>query len=295
MKKVLLISSILASTAAFNSANAGHADHLDSIFFLPKEGKTVSTTTYTNGEREFNDGTNDVEVSSNSITQEFNHGINERLAVNLGITYIDREIEEGASEFDADGFTNPDLTLTYRVANEEQDGFFADIRLGYSPDLFDREEPTNADQDGTVASGNDTYNVGVSYGRTTDLLAYKLNFDTTYNSDTEIEDGSSNLTIDASTDFTYGVDVQYVANDHFSVTAGVAKTIIGSATDSDGNTREGGNRLDLDLALNYSLNSDLLFTVAYNHAEIDDSSIGSSSTRTDDEEQQITAAVAFRF
>lgn len=288
MKKTLFFSTILAASAAYSvSANATTA--IDSLFFKPSQNEIYSDTQIGNQEVE-NKDSNTNETSNDFVTQTIGYGVDDRLSVTTEITYLQSDITSGTTSNEAEGFTNPKFAVQYRAANQDDDGFYADLKLSYAPDLFDSETPaTNAE--GSVASGNDEFAFGFAFGKDLNKLSYRLDLDTIYKGDKESKDLSdySISTEDATTDFSFGLETQYRLLDNISIDLGASKLIVGT---NESNT--GGNKLTLSAGINYVLESNLLLNVGYEMVEVDDYS-ESGKNVTDAEESAYSLKVRYIF
>lgn len=282
MKKTLLFTSIIAgSTIVASSANAGNVQHL---FYKPMAGQIVSDTSYNITEQEYKDGSavaNEIETAE--IREVLSYGVSDKLTIDLDIAYQDKEWDVPTPVQKYDGFTNPEITARYRVANQADNGEFVDLRISHAPDVFDKEAASGT-VDGTVAQGGATYSVGIDYGRNINSFSYKINFDALHNDDSEeIAVGGASVTgYDDRTDLNFGVEGQYRVNDMISVNAGAARTLIGN-TSIDGVARTGGSATSYGADLNFNIDQQSAISISFTQIDADDTYDDNVRSFTDDE------------
>ena len=157
MKKAF-ISVILLAT----SSNVYASDSLKSIFYKPGAKDLASETSYSfTSEEYFSDSgilNRPVKVETDTVTEKLSYGVCQKLHFDLEISHQNLEEElttpNNGRTFvtDARGFTNPELVLNYRAANQKEDGFYADLKLSFAPDFFKSSISSSVNKNGLITA-----------------------------------------------------------------------------------------------------------------------------------------------
>lgn len=293
MKKTLFFTSIIASSVITSSTNAGNIEHL---FYKPIAKQVVSNTSYNFLEREYQQTNTSYKDEQAEIREIISYGVNHKLTIDIDIAYQEKETKWSNTINKYDGLTNPNITTKYRVANQNDDGEFIDLKLSYAPDIFDREAASTT-IDGTVAQGGATYAIGIDYGRDINDFTYKANFDTTHYDDYEqaTVGGTSVVGFDDRTDINFGIKAQYRLNDIISANLGVSRTIMGNSSE-DGVISTGGSSSTLSADINFAIDPQRSsISISFSTSDTDDTIKNNVTTTTADEKTTSGIAYKFRF
>ena len=276
---------IFASTANANNS-------LDSIFFIPKSKEIVSESSYNYSDATYKDDINDKqELRIQTLKEKITFGITDKLYTNLEISYIDsnkKDISSTTGQFTKtvnNGVSNPELSVGYRFADNDNNGFFSDLNFTYLPDIINSKEGDNY-KGGNVASGRSEYEIAGSYGMLFDKVSFKVGANINYlgtgkhkyyeiNIDhlgNPIGIGSSYYKTKSSIDVNFSLIGQYKFNKFLSINASLAQLKKGHVKYNNNEAKDkGGDEINFGTRLNYSIVPDkALVSVAYNYITVED-------------------------
>ena len=287
MHKIKIIAAT-ALIAPLSLSAETQKDRLDTLMLKPLPGQLISKTSYYQADKEFNELNSSFTaydaktLTDKNYTEILDYGINEKLNIFTILEYSKEETStKGSSSVeDYDGFENPIFALKYRQFNLEDHGFDFDIMLPISFDLVDSEAAdASSHVTGTVADGRDTIalrlDLGKYYGDFGILFGAGVEYKddkSTYNSST-----NSNDTASSSTDYSYGVELQYVQA-VYSVNLNLTKQNLGSYRDENNYKYSFDTVTAYSIKLNYSPKpSDYLFSFKYENIDAGNLGIDSAS------------------
>lgn len=236
---------IILTTVSLSSINTvSHAnDRLDTLMLKPTTGQLITKLSYTQSEKDFSEyvlgapsyDSKELKTKTGSVT--FDYGYNEKLNLFVIADYTAEDTTTfGSSEVaKSDGFENPLFGLKYRFVAEETKGFNFDVMVPFSFDIIDSEAAdASTHVTGTVADGRDTVGLRLDAGKYYGDFGVLLSAGAEYKDDKKTYDTSSgtNNTATSSTDYTVGVEIQYV-QPLYSVNLSYAQKYVGSYRDED--------------------------------------------------------------
>ncbi|MDA9231338.1 hypothetical protein N9O56_02080 [Rickettsiales bacterium] len=289
-----------------STANANNS--LDSIFFIPKSKEIVSESSYNYSDATYKDGVNDKqELRIQTLKERVSFGITDKLYTNLEISYIDsnqKDISSTTGQFTEtvnNGVSNPELSVGYRFADNDNNGFFSDLELSYAPNITN-SKTGDSSKGGNVASGRSEYEVAGSYGMLFDKVSFKVDASVRYLDDakTELMFDHAVEKIDSSIDAEFGITGQYKFNQNLSLNASLSQLLRGSYKIDKTNKIQGGDEVNLGTRLNYSIVPDkALVSVAYNYITVEDvhntDSTGTVVTSSDRDRDEIEISFRYKF
>ena len=289
-------------------SNANASNSLDSIFFIPKSKEIISETSYNYSDATYKDGVNDKqELRIQTLKERVSFGITDKLYTNLEISYIDsnqKDISSTTGQFTEtvnNGVSNPELSVGYRFADNDNNGFFSDLELSYAPNIIN-SKTGDSSKGGNVASGRSEYEIAGSYGMLFDKVSFKVDASVRYLDDakTELMFDHAVEKIDSSIDTEFGITGQYKFNQNLSLNASLSQLLRGSYKIDKTNKIQGRDEINLGTRLNYSIVPDkALVSVAYNYITVEDvhntDSTGTVVTSSDRDRDEIEISFRYKF
>ena len=289
-------------------SNANASNSLDSIFFIPKSKEIISETSYNYSDATYKDGVNDKqELRIQTLKERVSFGITDKLYTNLEISYIDsnqKDISSTTGQFTEtvnNGVSNPELSVGYRFADNDNNGFFSDLELSYAPNIIN-SKTGDSSKGGNVASGRSEYEIAGSYGMLFDKVSFKVDASVRYLDDakTELMFDHAVENIDSSIDTEFGITGQYKFNQNLSLNASLSQLLRGSYKIDKTNKIQGRDEINLGTRLNYSIVPDkALVSVAYNYITVEDvhntDSTGTVVTSSDRDRDEIEISFRYKF
>jgi hypothetical protein len=289
-------------------SNANASNSLDSIFFIPKSKEIISETSYNYSDATYKDGVNDKqELRIQTLKERVSFGITDKLYTNLEISYIDsnqKDISSTTGQFTEtvnNGVSNPELSVGYRFADNDNNGFFSDLELSYAPNIIN-SKTGDSSKGGNVASGRSEYEIAGSYGMLFDKVSFKVDASVRYLDDakTELMFDHAVEKIDSSIDTEFGITGQYKFNQNLSLNASLSQLLRGSYKIDKTNKIQGRDEINLGTRLNYSIFPDkALVSVAYNYITVEDvhntDSTGTVVTSSDRDRDEIEISFRYKF
>ncbi len=298
----------LIPAAVLFVSNANASNSLDSIFFIPKSKEIISETSYNYSDATYKDGVNDKqELRIQTLKERVSFGITDKLYTNLEISYIDsnqKDISSTTGQFTEtvnNGVSNPELSVGYRFADNDNNGFFSDLELSYAPNIIN-SKTGDSSKGGNVASGRSEYEIAGSYGMLFDKVSFKVDASVRYLDDakTELMFDHAVEKIDSSIDTEFGITGQYKFNQNLSLNASLSQLLRGSYKIDKTNKIQGRDEINLGTRLNYSIVPDkALVSVAYNYITVEDvhntDSTGTVVTSSDRDRDEIEISFRYKF
>jgi hypothetical protein len=298
----------LIPAAAFFVSNANASNSLDSIFFIPKSKEVISETSYNYSDATYKDDFNDKqELRMQTLKERVSFGITDKLYTNLEISYIDsnqKDISSTTGQFTEtvnNGVSNPELSVGYRFADNDNNGFFSDLELSYAPNIINKKTGDSS-KGGNVASGRSEYEIAGSYGMLFDKVSFKVDASARYLDGLKTEfmfDHAVEKT-DSSIDTEFGITGQYKFNQNLSINASLSQLLRGSYKIDKTNKIQGQDEIKLGTRLNYSIVPDkALVSVAYNYITVENIYYTNSTeaviTSSDRERDEIEISFRYKF
>ena len=294
--------------AIFFSSSANASNSLDSIFFIPKSNEIISETSYNYSNETYIDDSNDrQELRMQILKERVSFGITDKLYANLEISYIDfnqKDISSTTDQFTEtvnNGVSNPELSVGYRFADNDNNGFFSDLELSYAPNIIN-SKTGDSSKGGNVASGRSEYEIAGSYGMLLDKFSFKVDASVRYSDDAKTELMSDHAVekSDSSINTEFGITGQYKFNQNLSLNASLSQLLRGSYKIDKTNKIKGGDEINLGTRLNYSIVPDkALVSVAYNYITVEDfyntDSTGTVVTSSDRDRDEVEISFRYKF
>ncbi len=293
---------------AFFISNANASNSLDSIFFKPESKEIISKTSYNYTDDTYIDDVDDKqEDRKQTAREEISIGITKKLHVDLEISYVNENNKDAGTSIDQsdsvsnNGFTNPKISLHYRIADKINNGYFSDVKLAYSPNIIN-SKLGDSKKGGNVASGRSEYEVAGSYGMMFDKVSFKVDLSVRYLDDAKIESMYDHVfeKTDSSLDTEFGVTGQYRFNKNLSLNASLSQLLRGSFKIDKANKIVGRDEVNIGTQLNYSIVPDkALISIAYNYVTVEDvyntDSTGTVVTSSDRNRDEIEVSFKYKF
>jgi hypothetical protein len=243
---------------------------LSDPLYLPLQGQLAGMTQYTYS---VNTGHEDnalgvpldsFDIHTNRIFQSFTYGITDDLALGLSDSYDpsrDRSVMltgGGTTQHDSSGFSDPTVSATWRVLDQNTNPLSLDLLASYTPDLIDSEtaSPTS---DGSVARGGQELSFGAGLGHETRDFTIRAGLNADWYGPRKVDDasGAPVSSLGSFWDYTAGLSTQTRLSDRISLDVG-ADYVFGQNANlvnhSSGIdfTSQTGNVASLRLGLNYT-------------------------------------------
>jgi len=247
-------------------------------------------------------------ASDNHLDQTLALGLANRLTVRAAFGYSNNERDSTAAATgdvttgNASGWTDPTVSLTYRVLDEPRAPLIFDLTAVYSPDVL-TAKTAGGGSDGTVARGGQTTGVSVAVGRVLKRFTVAATAEATYvgQQTTELLSNGTSTESDAHWSYDAGFATQTRFTDRISIDAGVAYGTAGNygvANMDKGNshTFEPPSTCSLNAALNYHLRPNR-FVASLNYSYVaytDAQSIFAKSTSDTSVENRRANVIGFR-
>lgn len=258
--------------------------------YLPLQGQIYGESAYTYGSssQDVFDSTgartSTTDIHFNQLSQKVLYGLTDDLALNFDWAYdfsrdATRHIAGGGDvSRSSSGWTDPDFGLTYRVMDQRVSPLTFDLRASYSPDAFPAKGATT-DDEGTVARGGQTMDLGATLGHEGPMFTVAAKFDALWLDTRNVLNQTSGETTstDAQWNYRLGLEGQARLSDAFSVNAGAGHTFTNTNTVFNQTSglehfTYGGDVTDVEASLNYQfVPNTLVGSLAYQHNFYQDS------------------------
>ncbi|MFC1659007.1 hypothetical protein ACFL0U_00370 [Pseudomonadota bacterium] len=281
MKKLLILTTIMAVfSSAANAKEMMSELSLTNPLYKPKEGKMYSETNLNYSKQEFYSYTfstnveNSIEIDTQRAEEFLKFGVTDMLTTSFKLGY---EIQKESrtyhginpdEDYDSKGVTNPEFGIEYRIINNRIHKF--DILHSLKLDVFEREDTTTNQVDGTISDGRHEFGLGLRYGITMDRFTLagtsiaKYLHEVKYNM---IGIGQSKSSILDKRHYllNFKIELEYMFTKKFSTifTSGYAyeqsRDVI-NKTNSTVTDRNDGGKMNSSIQINYMIND--MFTLA---------------------------------
>jgi len=279
-----------AAVAAFCTPAFALDDALDNArilsdpLYLPMQGQLFGATSYdwgSTGEDSFDAAgarTAHSQITSNAADQTLMYGLSDDLTLRFNWGYDWRSISRheqpsGGIFRSSSGWTDPSFGVTWRAIDQAQgNAFDLDLRGDWSPDFFPAKTPATEDE-GTIARGGRSADLGLTFGRETRAFTLAGTFDALwYDTRTVLDQGTgfSNTTSPV-WNYRLGLESQFRFDAPFSLNAGVGHTFNNDNTVFNGTTglfhaTRGGGYSDVRAAVNYDfVPNTVVGSIGYQH------------------------------
>ena len=206
--------------------------------YLPLQGQIFGSTDYqwrTTTQDVFNAAgtlTKSQRLDSNPLSQAFEYGVTDDFTLRFNMGYdpsatTKTTLADGTTSSRINlGWTDPNFGFTYRVLDQRSNPVSFDLRGSYSPDVFGAKSAT-VTQDGSVALGAQSFDLGASLGRETRFFTIAAMFDALNVGHRSIENPLNGANVDINSLWTYSLRIatQTRLTDRFSFNAGAGYTL----------------------------------------------------------------------
>lgn len=257
--------------------------------YLPMQGQIYGSSAYrwsTSKQDNFDAtgaSTGFTQSTGNALAQQFLYGITDDLALRVDWGYDWRSASHhdttGVLTRSSSGWTDPSFGVTFRAIDQAAGGPLSlDLRADYAPDAFPAKNAT-ADDEGTIARGGQSLDLGATIGHQTRDFTIAATFDANWldTRTTELQNSGGFTSADAQWNYRLGLDSQWRFGQLTSLNLGVGHTFANNATVFNSNTglthiSTGGDFTDLSAALNYHfVPNTVVGSLGYQHNFYDDS------------------------
>jgi opacity protein-like surface antigen len=217
----------------------------DNAAYAPKKKNAYISTSYNYGmsrSTTFNSLTNtktsSAKQASHSISQRFGYGLNDRLTLRMGVSYIPANtvrtttvsgIQQTQS---SQGFSNVSVGTTYRLHRQTKTSPLNwDMLVDYSPDILDAKRPNSENADGTVALGGQVFGLAarISHVEPTYSIAGVVGENYYGRRKIQIANTPNHLDNSAYASTFVGIQTQYRVTDLLALDTGVRYTKVGKS------------------------------------------------------------------
>lgn len=294
MKSLVIAGLMLASTVSFAEAERKIYD----VMYLPQAGTIFGATeaAYVYGQSTIHSDSAgdvaDVDLTGYAVQQTLGYSLTSSLFLSASMSYEvseeDVDLDAGGSDkIKSDGESDPTINARFRIF---EDTSVLDLLAGATISTGE-SKVGDADHDGNIKQGGNSFNLGLQYGRKQEDMQYAFTFLVNHFMEAEEKVGNSSKTdINAHNSYAFKVDTLHSLFEKSFLRSFASLTFVEGFNDENAVRTEQQTQIAIGTEYQYLLSQDLLLRAGVSYLNVENNVVEDIETREDFQFQFLAGA-----